>query len=186
MRPCSFDREVGAVGGELEEVGPDHLAPVARAEDEAAKAEAAVPGHHVQEHRLAADLDHGLGAAAGTVSEPGAHAAAEDEDRHAGRIRHGHSPPRACPGLLRGGEPGRVALDLLLDPAALAVAQQAAVALGGPAHGLGRRELRRPAQAAPRPCRGEPQDRRVMSAGLDGVRVPGRRRSPCGTRPRSR
>ena len=70
----------------VEEVALDQVALVAQAQHEAAEAEVLVGLHDVPQDRLAADVDQRLGQLLAGLAQPGAHAAAQDDDRDVGQV----------------------------------------------------------------------------------------------------
>jgi hypothetical protein len=87
MTVAHVQGEVGHLGLVVEEVALDQIALVAQAEDEAAVAVAAVQLHDVPEDGLPADVDERLRELLARLSEPRAHASAEDHHGDIGRLR---------------------------------------------------------------------------------------------------
>ena len=77
-----LDRDVAVSRIEIEKVVADDLALVAHAQHEPAKAKVRIVPHDMEKDRIRADRHHRLRAKFGHLLEPGAKAAAEDEDRN--------------------------------------------------------------------------------------------------------
>ena len=101
---AELEREVVQVLPVVQEVAPDLVTLVAEAQDEATEAEVTVRLHDVPQDRLAADVDERLGQLLAGLAQPGAHAAAQDDDGDVrrvvvdllSRVLHGRFLPSGC------------------------------------------------------------------------------------------